>query len=300
MVHGRKGNPLDPDLLQSIIGTVGCNAGQERSRNSRFQAPAACNELFSMPAKHIWREGPQKPALPSERIDVWRLALDDSQLDKLSATLARERTVLAPDELARAARFHFEKDRIRFSRCRAALRALLSRYLGLSPGDIRFTYSPSGKPEVSADQNPHSVRFNVSHSESIALIAIGRCDNLGVDIEKVRRDVRAEELSERFFSTRERASLRALPARLRVVAFYSCWARKEAFLKAIGEGLGFPLSDFSVSVHPDVEPRIEEIRGDATVGKRWSLVDLSAADSFRSALVIERPSTSVATFDLTA
>ena len=253
-----------------------------------------------MPGKplHIWREGPRTPALPTKRIDIWRVVLDNSQLDNLSATLGHEATVLAPDELARAARFHFEQDRTRFSRCRAALRALLSRYLGLAPEQIRFTYSPSGKPELAADQNPQCLRFNVSHSENMALIAIGLYDNLGVDIEKVRLDVRAEELSERFFSTRERASLRALPETLRVTGFYACWARKEAFLKAIGEGLGFPLSEFSVSVHPEVEPRLEEIKGDATVGKRWCVVDLAAADNFRSALVIERPSTTVATFDL--
>jgi 4'-phosphopantetheinyl transferase len=253
-----------------------------------------------MPANlpHIWREGPQKPALPSERIDVWRLALDNPPPDNVSTRLAGGPTVLAPDELARAARFHFEKDRTRFSRCRAALRALLSRYLDLSPGDIRFTYSRSGKPEVSDDQNPHRVRFNVSHSENIALIAIGLCDNLGVDIEKVRPDVQTEELSERFFSARERASLRALPETLRMTGFYACWSRKEAFLKATGDGLGFPLEDFSVSVHPAIEPRLEEIKGDAAAARNWSLLDLHAAEDFYSAIAVERPSTTVATFAL--
>ncbi|MGB9235073.1 MAG: 4'-phosphopantetheinyl transferase superfamily protein [Terriglobales bacterium] len=233
------------------------------------------------------------------RVDVWRLRLDEARLDKVFSPSSEARgSVLAPDEAARASRFHFDRDRIRFTRCRNALRWLLGRYLDIAPASIRFTYTPSGKPEVAADQNPLNLRFNVSHSENLALLAVGLRDGLGVDIEKVRPDVNTRELSERFFSVRERAALGALPETLRVAAFYACWARKEAFLKATGEGLGFPLEDFSVSAHPEKQPCIEEIRDDTNTASQWSLIDVHAAGGFRSAVAIEHPSASIATFAL--
>lgn len=251
----------------------------------------------------VWKDGPEKPELDEGRVDVWRLRLDELELGAAplaltSATSKTQGSVLSPDELARASRFHFEKDRIRFTRCRTALRMLLARYLGAMPQGIRFIYTSSGKPELAADQNPGGLRFNVSHSDNLALIAVGGDAALGVDIEKMRADVNTAELSERFFSAREREGLRALPETLRVAAFYACWARKEAFLKATGEGLGFPLSDFSVTVHPEKEPRIEEIKGDANAARRWSLVDLPAEEDFRAALAVEREATAVATFIL--
>src|SRR5208283_6184767 len=128
------------------------------------------------------------------------------------------------------------------------------------------------------------------------LIAVGVQNALGVDIERVRPDVKTAELSERFFSSSERAALRSLPETLRVAAFYACWARKEAFLKAIGEGLGFPLEDFSVSVHPEKKPRIEEIKGEVNAGERWSLLDINAAPRFRSAVAVNRVGAVIAAF----
>jgi len=249
----------------------------------------------------VWSEGPKKRELALGRVDVWRVRLDEARRDDvcLSPTEA-QRGVLAPDERARAARFHFDRDRVRFQRCRTALRLLLARYLDIAPSDIRFAYGPSGKPELDADQNRHELRFNVSHSGDMALIAFGIRNNLGADIEKVRPDVNTAELSERYFSTRERESLRSLPEALRVIAFYACWARKEAFLKATGEGLGFPLSDFSVAVHPEKAPSVEEIKGDTSAARQWSLIDIRAADGFRSAVAVEHPSVTLATFDLSA
>jgi len=125
----------------------------------------------------------------------------------------------------------------------------------------------------------------------MALIAVGREQPLGVDIETIRRDVDTAALAERYFSTRERAALRALPHPLRLAAFYACWTRKEAFLKATGDGLSFPLADFSVTTHPDPDPdyypNIEEIQGDPAAGKRWSLTDLNGIDGYRAALAVE-------------
>lgn len=233
------------------------------------------------------------------RVDVWRLRLDAARLEeRRSAPSDTPGGVLAPDELARASRFHFDRDRVHYVCCRTALRFLLARYGDIAPANIRFTYTPNGKPELAADQNSRQLRFNVSHSDNMALIAIGVQDAVGVDIEKMRLDVNTTELSERFFSAAERAGLRSLPETMRVTAFYACWARKEAFLKANGEGLGFPLEDFSVSVHPEKQPRLEEIKGDPNAGEQWSLVDVDAAPHFRSAVAVERVGATIATFDL--
>ncbi len=252
-------------------------------------------------SSHVWRARSERPELLVGRIDVWRLSLDAARLEEALSSLSETRGgVLAPDELARASRFHFDRDRVRYVRCRTALRLLLARYLDIAPPHIRFTYTSSGKPELAADQNLRQLRFNVSHSDNMALIAVGVQNALGVDIERVRPDVKAAELSERFFSSSERAALRSLPETLRVAAFYACWARKEAFLKAIGEGLGFPLEDFSVSVHPEKQPRIEEIKGDTNAGQHWTLLDVDAAPHFRSAVAIERAGATIATFDLLA
>jgi 4'-phosphopantetheinyl transferase len=225
---------------------------------------------------------PGNAGVPTGRVDVWSVRLDEP------ARAGSEVVVLSPDEVARASRFHFEKDRIHFTRCRSALRALLSEYLEIPAAEIRFEYLTSGKPQLAAEQNPSVLQFNVSHSANMALIAVGSEHRLGVDIEKIRGDVDITTLAERFFSLRERAGLQALPEHLRVPGFFACWTRKEAFLKATGEGLSFPLADFSVTTHPDLDPELEEIKGSTDDGKRWFLADLSVVEDFRAAVARER------------
>jgi 4'-phosphopantetheinyl transferase len=222
--------------------------------------------------------------VPTGRVDVWSVRLDEP------AKAGSEVVVLSPDEIARASRFHFEKDRIHFTRCRSALRDLLAGYLAIPPAEIRFEYLTSGKPQLAAEQNPSALQFNVSHSANMALIAVGSEHRLGVDIEKIRGDVDTTALAERFFSLRERAGLQALPDHLRVLGFFACWTRKEAFLKATGDGLSFPLEDFSVTTHPDLDPEIEEIKGSTDEGKQWFLADLSVVEGFRATVARERSS----------
>jgi 4'-phosphopantetheinyl transferase len=227
---------------------------------------------------------PGKIGVPTGRVDVWSVRLDEP------ARVGSEVVVLSPDEIARASRFHFEKDRIHFTRCRSALRDLLAGYLAIPAAEICFEYLTSGKPQLAAEQNPCALQFNVSHSANIALIAVGSEHRLGVDIEKIRDDVDTTALAERFFSLRERAGLQVLPDHLRVPGFFACWTRKEAFLKATGEGLSFPLADFSVTTHPDLDPELEEIKGSTDEGKRWFLADLSVVDGFRATVARERSS----------
>jgi 4'-phosphopantetheinyl transferase len=230
-----------------------------------------------------FRRPPSSPfPFPVGRVDIWRVHLD------LPALEGADSNLLSADELTRANRFHFEKDRIRFTMCRSALRSLLAGYLAIPASDVAFDYLASGKPQLATEQNPRAVQFNVSHSASMALIAISSGYQLGIDVEKIRDDVNATSLAERFFSLRERAALRVLPNHLLAAGFFACWTRKEAFLKATGTGLSFPLADFSVSAHPD-RPQTGEINTEG--GKQWFLSDIDVGEGYRAALATnsERP-----------
>jgi 4'-phosphopantetheinyl transferase len=231
--------------------------------------------------KTLWLKAQSAPAFPAGRIDLWRVLLDRPSME------GSEEVVLSPDEMVRASRFHFEEDRIYFTRCRSALRRILATYLAVPAVEIRFEYLASGKPQLAAQFNPRALQFNVSHSANTALIAVGSEHRLGVDIEKIRADVDTTVLAERFFSVRERAGLEALPDHLRVLGFFACWTRKEAFLKATGDGLSFPLADFSVTTDPDVDPELEEIHGNVEAGKQWFLEDFSVVEGFRATVAVE-------------
>jgi 4'-phosphopantetheinyl transferase len=122
----------------------------------------------------------------------------------------------------------------------------------------------------------------------MALIAVGSAHRLGVDIEEIRADVDTTTLAERFFSLRERAALQVLPDHLRVPGFFACWTRKEAFLKAPFDWLLFPLEEFSVATHPDLDPELEEVNGNTDARKQWFLADLRVADGYRATVALER------------
>ena len=237
-----------------------------------------------------WVQAPSMLALTTNCVDVWRVRLDEPE------KAGSEAGVLSPDEIARASRFHFEEDRIHFTRCRFALRGVLSAYLAIPAPAIRLEYPASGKPQLEGRKNHCTLQFNVSHSANMALIAVASEHRLGVDIEKIRGDVDTSSLAERFFSIRERAGLQALPEHLRVPGFFACWTRKEAFLKATGDGLSFPLADFSVTTHPDLSPELEEIRGNTEARKQWFLADLSVAGGFRATVAVDRSSCRVKTY----
>jgi 4'-phosphopantetheinyl transferase len=245
-----------------------------------------------------WSHAPSTLTFPASRVDVWSVHLDEPLKAESEASVLSP-AVLSPDEIARASRFHFEKDRIHFTRCRSALRGLLADYLLIPAAEIHFEYLTSGKPYLAVDQNPRALQFNVSHSANMALIAVGSEHRLGVDIERIRDDVDTASLAERFFSPRERDGLRALPKPLRVTGFYACWTRKEAFLKATGDGLSFPLADFSVTTHPNRAPALEDIKGDQEAAKQWSLADLSVAEGYRATLVVEGVFSSLETYTRT-
>jgi 4'-phosphopantetheinyl transferase len=201
--------------------------------------------------------------------------------------VGRLRGTLAEDERVRAARFHFEKDRCRFVAARGALRAILGRYLRVPPARLRFRYGPHGKPALAAEFAGSGLEFNVSHSHSLALLAVARGRALGVDVERLRADAAGREIAERFFSAYEVSALCGLPAARQPRAFFDCWTRKEAYVKARGEGLSFPLADFDVSLRPGEPAALLCVRGDEREAERWTLRALDVAPDYAAALVAE-------------
>jgi 4'-phosphopantetheinyl transferase len=229
-----------------------------------------------------WHAAPSGLTFPIDRIDIWRVCLvhgDQSDQDLCG--------ILTQDEAARASRFHFEVDRRRYIKGRAMLRILLGRYLDTPPDEIRFQYGNHGKPEIAAPQDSRDLRFNFSDSGGLALIAVGSGSALGVDIEKVRPLPDFLDIATRFFSGREVQAILAVSQNKRQEAFFACWTRKEAYLKATGNGLLYPLSDFSVSVDPDGLAELCEVKGDGDIASHWFLTDVLPGEGFRGAVACE-------------
>jgi 4'-phosphopantetheinyl transferase len=245
--------------------------------------------------------------LAENDVHLWQ-----AELDRLSAHVQRLEHTLAPDELARANRFHFPQDRARFVVTRGALREILGQYLGLTPEQVRFGYGPVGKPVLAVGGGAGeresgrageqgnggagergnggvevSLEFNLAHSGRLALFAVARGRRVGVDVEQIRPNVACEKLAVRFFAPEEQAQLLALPADLRIEAFFACWTRKEAFVKARGEGLALGLDQFAVSVAPGEPAVLLRAAFDPDEASRWTILALSPAPGYTAALAVE-------------
>jgi 4'-phosphopantetheinyl transferase len=195
--------------------------------------------------------------------------------------------ILDANEVKRAEHFHFQEDRTHFIVARSLLRIILSRYLFIKPSQIHFRYSPYGKPSLDAAYHRANLCFNLSHSCGLALYAITCGREVGIDLEYIREDFPCEEVAERFFSPYEKAMIRRLPAGMKYQAFFNCWTRKEAYMKARGEGLSFPLDQFDVSLLPYEPAALLKTYGDPQQASRWSMKELSPDPYYAAALVAE-------------
>jgi 4'-phosphopantetheinyl transferase len=221
------------------------------------------------------------PRLVDNEVHVWRVAID-----RLSAFVSQYEGVLCERELETARRFRFETDRRRYVLSHAALRHLLGEYLRSSPSALRFEHTARGKPELPRDVNPAGLRFNVSHSRELALIAVTLQRDVGVDVEFARPMAEAVQIAERFFSRGESARLRALPAEQQPVAFFNCWTRREAYLKATGEGIAESLDQLEVTFMPGEPARLLSVRGDAREAAQWQLEAFSPGPGYIGALAV--------------
>jgi 4'-phosphopantetheinyl transferase len=226
-----------------------------------------------------WRAPPEMSTIDPDEVHVWRAALDQtpSQIQDFHHHLAA-------DEQARAARLCFERDREHFIAARGVLRNILGRYLNRAPESLSFCYGSHGKPALAGDFDDGAIRFNVSHSQGLALYAVTRGRELGIDLEHIRSELAVVEIAERFFSRREVAMLRSLPTEMQSQAFFRCWTRKEAYIKARGEGLSLPLDEFDVSLAPGEPAAVLGTLRDPFEALRWSLQDLSPAPGYTAAL----------------
>jgi 4'-phosphopantetheinyl transferase len=228
--------------------------------------------------------GPSSFELASDEVHSWCVSLD--VVPEISARLY---ATLTSDERTRSARFQFERDRQRFIVARGVLRDLLGRYLQTQPGHIRFVYNGFGKPDLSP-AFVNRLKFNLSHSAGLALIAIAVASDVGVDLEYIQAQSDYADVARRFFSAAEVDYLIALPSHLHAEAFFSCWTKKEAYLKACGEGLAIPLNSFSVPLTTDPAQTPVDLHvasKDIAPAKRWSLYTLRPAPGYAGALAIE-------------
>lgn len=234
-------------------------------------------------AGDAWVTPPEQPRAGRDEVHVWRASLmrPPSEVEAL-------RALLSDDELARADAFRFRRDRDSFVAARGILRTILGRYLRRPPGRLSFNYNHYGKPELRDAGDAEPLRFNLAHAGGVALYAVTRGREVGVDVELVREGVACEEIAGHFFSRREVETLRALPAEVRTEGFFNCWTRKEAFVKALSKGLSFPLDQFDVSLAPGEPAMLLEVRGDDVRGaSRWSLRELRPGFGCVAAVVVE-------------
>ena len=229
-----------------------------------------------------WQPPPAEPALAAGDVHVWRIALDPPA-DAIAA-LAR---TLSDDEHGRAARFHFDRDRVAFTVARGALRTLAGRYLDEPPARLAFGYRERGKPYLTAPPGAPGLRFNLSHSGQRALVCFACDRELGVDIELRRELSDLRSLARTAFSPAEYAALCRLPPDAQPHAFFTCWSRKEAVIKATGEGVA-QLAAFDVSLAPGEPARLLRFDGEPPDAPRWSLHDLPAIPGYAAALAVER------------
>lgn len=213
------------------------------------------------------------PASPPINVDlwVWSLDVDDAERGRLAKFLSE-------DEAARAARFVFERDRQRFVMGRGRLREILAREIADRPWALRFAYAAHGKPSLLTTPALH---FNLSHSEALAALAVSRHAGIGVDIEFARP--LKEDIAQRFFSPREVAVLKALPEEDQAAAFFRCWTRKEAVVKAVGEGLSYSLDSFDVTLSADAPAAVERFEGEADAGV-WRLAHFEPSPGYAGAV----------------
>lgn len=208
-----------------------------------------------------WLPVPDRLVLAPTAVHLHRL--------RLTQKFAPFYNLLAPDERIRAARFQLADDRRRYAVARGALRMLIGRYENIPPQQIQFAHNDFGKPLLLHETD---LQFNVSHSQDLALLAFSRGRLIGVDVEFKRPLADAEDMAAHYFSPGEYDQFRQLGKAQQQAAFFSCWTRKEAFIKAIGEGLSHPLHTFAVTFVPGEVARFLWIAGQE-IGA-WKLRDV--------------------------
>jgi 4'-phosphopantetheinyl transferase len=240
-----------------------------------------------------WPEGPLDPQLGTRDVHVW---LASRVLQPAQLTACRE--ILSDPECARAAQFARTELSDQYVAARGVLRKILSCYCACLPEAVALSSDEFGKLRLAANMRNDGLRFNLSHSGDWALYAIANGPEVGVDIEVMRERADLLSIADRFFSPREVEALRATPPSIQTEAFYACWTRKEAYVKAVGRGLSISLDQFDVSVDPEIENVTLRTRLEPEDPNRWTLLDISPCDGYAAALAVENPVANIAYYGL--
>lgn len=228
-----------------------------------------------------WSFPPDQLALGASDVHVWLVSLQQP-----TAVAARFADLLSLDEKTRADRFVFDVDHRNYTIARGCLRTILSRYLRIAPEKIDFIYGEYGKPDLANSSGPSQLKFNVAHSGVLALYAFTSIGEVGIDLECIRPDFAVDEVARRFFSPGEVACLDQFHGPMRREAFYRCWTRKEAFIKAKRLGLSLELNQFEVTLASD-KAAVLRTRWDENEAARWTLQDIDVGPGYVGALAIE-------------
>ena len=233
----------------------------------------------------------------ASRVNVWCLPLlrrmdrgatetePAASSDSAEAALARMAATLSPEEHAIAASFSAGERRNSYIAAHALLRSILSRITGVAPNQLVFRYGARGKPELASPLDDW--QFNMSHSRDMVLVAVAHGRRVGVDIEHLDEPGDVRRIAARFLSPRDRDAIEQLPAERQRYAFLRCWTRKEAYLKARGDGVSRPLDDFEVTLAADAAPAQFKVTGNENEGDRWQLADVPAPRGFLAAVAVE-------------
>ncbi len=220
--------------------------------------------------------------LTGSDIHVWCASLSASP-EELSGYLS----LLSQEELIRAERFYFEKDRNHFVVGRGLLRTILGSYLNQEPAQIDFIYGQFGKPAIRFPQGDKVLEFNLSHSKDLALYILTWDRRIGIDIEYMGALADMDNFAEQFFTPRETALINSLSGNQKADAFFKTWTSKEAFLKANGCGLTVPINQVEISLEADETVRLRSIDGDKESAARWHLEILNHFPGYYATLAVE-------------
>lgn len=231
----------------------------------------------------VWVATPADLEISCSHIDVWHCTLDIAadQINELRKYLSRQ-------ERHRADQFLFADKRNQFVCTRARLRQCLALGSGLPADEIEIKTDASGKPYLAGQARSTDIHFNISHTNGLALIAITRAQPVGIDVESVAQNVQHTRLAENYFSTREKNAIASLPPEQVPAAFFACWTRKEAVLKAVGVGFAHGLDSFDAATAPEVAQCQVELQSDDGLVNTWHIETLPCETGFAGALAYQK------------
>ena len=253
----------------------------QRHEGSRLPGPRQLTFEMAKRRQLEWSRPPGNLVLATGEVQVWRAALD---LEASRVRILRE--TLTSDERSRADRFRFPDDCRSYVVARAVLRGILARYVEMDPARVPIRHGPLGKPELGDACGERPLNFNLSHSHHLAVYAVTMERQVGIDVEHIRPVSAYVKIVERFFSPLEASALRAMADDARQEAFFACWTRKEAYVKARGVGLSSSLRAFSVSLDPGHGSGLLETT-DGQEPSRWSIHSLNVGQGYAAALAVD-------------